>query len=143
MGAVSREHRLQRRVQFHETDLAGIVHFSRYFIYMEEAEHALWRDAGLTIAVPGDPIRFPRVAASFDFHAPLFFEDVFDVSIRIDVIGARTITYRCAIARGETRIATGEMTVACVDIKATPPHAVDIPAKITRALKIDDRVIDD
>ena len=39
--------RYTRRVQFSETDLAGIAHFSTYFRYMEEAEHALWRAAGL------------------------------------------------------------------------------------------------
>ena len=37
---------MTRRVQFHETDLAGLVHFSIFFRYMEEAEHALWRAAG-------------------------------------------------------------------------------------------------
>ena len=47
---MSSEFRLKRRVHFYETDAAGIVHFSTYFRYMEEAEHALWRDAGLTIA---------------------------------------------------------------------------------------------
>ena len=44
------EYRLRRRVQFYETDAAGIVHFSWFFRYMEEAEHALWREAGLSIA---------------------------------------------------------------------------------------------
>ncbi|HCE02754.1 MAG TPA: acyl-CoA thioesterase, partial [Acidobacteria bacterium] len=46
------EFRLTRRVQFYETDSAGIVHFSVFFRYMEEAEHAMWRAAGLSIAVP-------------------------------------------------------------------------------------------
>ena len=51
--------------------MAGLVHFSVFFRYMEEAEHALWRAAGLTIATVGEEFGFPRVAASFDFHAPL------------------------------------------------------------------------
>ena len=37
------EFRLGRRVQFYETDAAGIVHFSWYPRYMEEAEHAIDR----------------------------------------------------------------------------------------------------
>ena len=41
--------RYTRKVFFYETDLAGVVHFSCYFRYMEEAEHALWRAAGLTV----------------------------------------------------------------------------------------------
>jgi acyl-CoA thioesterase FadM len=52
-----------RRVQFAETDLAGIVHFSWYFRYIEEAEHALWRAAGLSISPPRAEMGWPRVAA--------------------------------------------------------------------------------
>src|SRR5262249_47928566 len=63
------EHRLRRRVHFYETDMAGLVHFSVFFRYMEEAEHALWRAAGLTIATVDEEFGFPRVSASFDFHA--------------------------------------------------------------------------
>ena len=55
------EYRLKRRVQFYETDMAGIVHFSWFFRYMEEAEHALWRAAGLSIAPPDSAIGWPRV----------------------------------------------------------------------------------
>ena len=32
------EYRLNRRVLFHETDMAGVVHFSYFLRYMEEAE---------------------------------------------------------------------------------------------------------
>src|SRR5438045_1259023 len=108
------EFRLQRRVQFYEVDSAGIVHFSWFFRYMEEAEHALWRDAGLSIATTGSEIGFPRVATSFDFHRPLRFEDEFDVRIRITAIRARSMSYTCAVTRGAERIATGALTIACV-----------------------------
>ena len=60
MVAIS-EFRLTRRVHFYETDSAGIVHFSVFFRYMEEAEHAMWRAEGLSIAVPGAAIVRPIV----------------------------------------------------------------------------------
>ena len=59
----------RRRVQFPETDATGIVHFTNFFKYMEEAEHAMWRAAGLSIAAPGAEIGWPRVAASFDYRS--------------------------------------------------------------------------
>ena len=74
--------RLRRRVQFYETDAAGIVHFSWFFRYMEEAEHALWREAGLSIHPPVSDIGWPRVAAACEFHRALKFEQEFDVTIR-------------------------------------------------------------
>jgi acyl-CoA thioester hydrolase len=108
------EHVLRRRVQFYELDSAGIVHFSWYFRYLEEAEHALWRAAGLSIAPPGAAVAFPRVSASFDYHRPLRFEDEFDIRIRITAIADKSIQYACTLYRGETHIATGAATIVCV-----------------------------
>src|SRR5262249_59491200 len=110
---VKGEHRLRRRVQFYETDLAGIVHFSWFFRYMEEAEHALWRDAGLSIAKAGEEQGFPRLAAHCDFHAPLRFEDEFEVWIRVAAVGRRTMRYAFLVTRGGARSATGTTTIAC------------------------------
>ena len=107
------EHRLRRRVQFYELDPAGIVHFSWYFRYMEEAEHALWREAGLSIAPPDAAVGFPRVAASFEYHKPLRFEEEFDIRIRVAAIGEKSIRYHCAIERDGVPIATGSATVVC------------------------------
>jgi acyl-CoA thioester hydrolase len=40
------EFRITRRVEFSETDMAGIVHFSNFFRYMETAEHAFFPVTG-------------------------------------------------------------------------------------------------
>lgn len=39
----------RRRVEFAETDMAGIAHFSSFIIYMEQAEHALLRSLGTSV----------------------------------------------------------------------------------------------
>ena len=109
--------RYRRRVQFAETDLAGIAHFAMLFRYMEEAEHALWRAAGMSIATAGENVGWPRVSASLDFRAPLHFEDEFEVVVTIEKISRSTIAYRHVIVRGETLIAEGTMTAVYVDKK--------------------------
>ena len=53
------DHRLRRRVHFYETDMAGFVHFSCFFRYMEEAEHALWRDGRAHDRTPRRGVRLP------------------------------------------------------------------------------------
>lgn len=107
----------RRRVQFAETDLAGIAHFAMLFRYMEEAEHALWRAAGLSIAKAGENVGWPRVAASLAFRAPLKFEDEFDVHVTIDEVSRSTISYRHILMLGATVIAEGTMTAVHVDKK--------------------------
>ena len=130
------EYRLKRRVQFYETDAAGIVHFSCYFRYLEEAEHAMWREAGLSIA--GRPgIGWPRVSASFEFHRPLKFEDEFELHLRIVGKDARTIRYEGVITSGETRIAVGSLAVRCVAKQpGEPMRSIDIPPEIDALFQI-------
>jgi len=130
------EHRYQRRVQFADTDMAGVVHFSWIAKYMEEAEHALWRAAGLSITPPDATLAFPRVAMSNDFAAPLHFEEEFEVHVRIDAISTRTIRYAHTITRGDTVIATGTMTAACVRKVPAPMRAVEIPPDIRERLAV-------
>lgn len=108
------EFRLTRRVQFHETDAAGIVHFSCFFRYMEEAEHGLWRAAGLSIAPPDARVGFPRVAASFDFLRPLRFEDEFEVLLEVTRKSAKSLSYRATITKDGDVAARGTLAVACV-----------------------------
>jgi acyl-CoA thioester hydrolase len=125
------EFRLRRRVQFYETDVAGIVHFSWFFRYMEEAEHALWREAGLSIHPPQSEIGWPRVSASCDFHRALRFEQEFDVYIRVTGVTKRTISYSCEMTQDGQKIATGSLKIACVR-KGTDGgmRSIDIPPEI-------------
>ena len=131
------EHRLTRRVQFHETDAAGVVHFSRYFVYVEEAEHALWRSAGLSIHPREADVGWPRVHASFDYHRALRFEEEFEAWIRIVAIDEKTISYVCTLSRGDTRIATGRLTIACATRQPNQPmRAAPIPPEVRSRLAV-------
>ena len=131
------EYRLTRRVQFYETDTAGIVHFSWFYRYMEEAEHALWREAGLSIAPHRSDLGFPRVSASFDFRRPLKFEDVFEVRLTIAEITAKTIRYTAEVTRDDVTMAVGSLTVACVrKVSGRPIEATVIPSTIASRFKV-------
>jgi 4-hydroxybenzoyl-CoA thioesterase/acyl-CoA thioester hydrolase len=99
-----------RRVQFAETDMAGIVHFSWYLRYMEEAEHALWRAAGLCIA--GDALHWPRASAHAEYRRPLRFEDEIDIEVRAG-LGRSRIQYAFDIQCRGAIVALGGMTSVC------------------------------
>ena len=127
------EYHYRRQVQFAETDLAGIVHFSWYFRYMEEAEHALWRAAGLSVA--GGGLHWPRVSAHCDYKQPLRFEEEIDVAVRA-AFGRRRMQYGFAVTRGETAICTGAMTSVCARIDESGAlQPIDIPADVIDRLR--------
>jgi YbgC/YbaW family acyl-CoA thioester hydrolase len=130
-GTPRSEYTLRRRVHFYEVDSAGIVHFSTYFRYMEEAEHALWRSAGMTIAEKKAGVGYPRVSASFDYHRPLRFEDEFDARIRIVSRTDKSMRYECVLTRGDEKIATGTQTILCVSVvEGQPMKAIPFPPDV-------------
>lgn len=125
----------RRRVQFAETDMAGIVHFSMYFRYMEEAEHALWRSVGLQIAPQDSRLGFPRVAASCDFKASLRFDEEFDVHVRVDAVGRRSIRYGFTLRRGQDILATGSMTSVSVEtVPGATARSIELPPEVAARL---------
>ena len=101
-------------MEFAETDAAGMVHFSVFFRYMEEAEHAVWRAAGLQIHQPESEITWPRIAANFDFKSPLRFQDEFEVQTEIAAVTRSTIQWAHVVMRGNVVIGTGTVTAVCV-----------------------------
>jgi acyl-CoA thioester hydrolase len=128
--------RYRRRVHFAETDMAGIVHFSVFLRYMEEAEHALWRAAGLVIARPGEMTGWPRVATTFDFRAPLRFEDEFEVEVRVGEATSRTLQYEFLLTLDGRPIGKGTVTTAFVSkIPGEPMKALELPADIVDRLR--------
>jgi YbgC/YbaW family acyl-CoA thioester hydrolase len=136
------EYRLQRRVQFYETDAAGIVHFSCYFRYMEEAEHAFWRAAGLSIAPLESEYGWPRVAVSCDYRSPLRFEDEFEVWIRIVAMSSKSIRYACVMALGDVVVARLTMTTVCVSKDpAGSFRAVSLPPVMHERFQVSPDVI--
>jgi acyl-CoA thioester hydrolase len=124
-----------RRVQFAETDLAGIAHFSAYFRFMEEAEHALWRSAGLSIGKAEETGGWPRVSAAFDYKSPLRFEDEFDVAIQLGTVTRRSLQYTFTITRGVTLVGTGTMTSVCTRRGEGRMQAVDLPPEVVDRLR--------
>jgi len=122
------EFTLRRRVQFHETDAAGTVHFSRYLLYMEEAEHAFWRAAGLSIAPLEADYGWPRAAVTCEYRAPLRFEDEFEIHIRIVAMTQKSMRYACVLTLGDVVVATLTMTTVCVAKRPDgPARSVPMP----------------
>jgi len=113
------EFKITRRVEFAETDLAGIMHFSNFFRFMETAEHAFFRALGFSIHTTqlDPPVGWPRVHAECDYKRPLKFEDEVEVHLLVKEIRAKTIEYgfvfRKLGAQAE-EVARGSLVVACV-----------------------------
>lgn len=123
-----------RRVEFRDTDAAGIMHFASIMGLMEEAEHEFLRHADLPLFREhhGGHISWPRVSAQCDFKSPARFEDAIDISVSVQRIGRRSVTYAFSLSCNGTLVAEGTMTSACCFVDDGKIESVDIPAD-TRA----------
>ena len=127
-----------RRVQFSDTDMAGIVHFANFYRFMEEAEHEMFRslDAKIVENQPdGLVVGWPRVRASCSFEAPAYYDDLIAIDIWITRIGVKLLTMSFKFRRGEIQIASGELkTVFCRFQRDGKFESIPIPAAFTDKL---------
>lgn len=112
---MAHEYRRVRRVEFAETDTAGIVHFSNYLRYMEETEHEFLRSLGLTVHPVRDAtdVGFPRLSARCEFQRPLRFEDEVEITLRVARKGRSSLTYHFLLESSGAPVARGEIVVVC------------------------------
>jgi len=123
--------RIKRRVEFHETDTAQIVHFSNFFRYMESAEVEFLRSRGLSVTMPwdGEHIGLPRVSATCDFFKPIRFDEEFEVAVTIERLGNKSVTYGFEFTRGSEVLAKGKVTSVCCRVgPANELEPIPIPA---------------
>ncbi|WP_437227061.1 acyl-CoA thioesterase [Planctomicrobium sp. SH661] len=106
----------RRRIEFSQTDMAGIVHFSNYYKWMEETEHDFFRSLGLSIMerqADGTYIGWPRVNANCHYQAPVHYDEIIEGRLKVERIGAKSLTFYIEFWRDETRVAWGRMKSAC------------------------------
>jgi len=136
------EFKATRRVEFSETDMAGIVHFSNFFRYMETVEHAFWRSLGTSVVMTqfDPPLGLPRVHASCDYRRPLRFEDTVEMHLRVVEKRARSLVFEIRFFRVDPgpreEVAVGKLIVACVQKNADGSlQAIPLPEALAAQIE--------
>jgi YbgC/YbaW family acyl-CoA thioester hydrolase len=119
----------RRRVAFSETDLAGIMHFSVFLRWMEDAEHAFYRSLGLSVhpsqqGFPDTETGWPRLKVSAEYRQPLQFEEEAEIEVLVAEMRSKAIRLVFHIWKhpdnpaSRSLAASGEFVV--VAVRATP-----------------------
>jgi acyl-CoA thioester hydrolase len=136
-NAMALRFKIQRMVEFKDTDMAGIVHFSNFFVYMEQVEHAFLRslDLGVVMEVEGSRISWPRVRAECNYRQSIRFEELIDIELYIQRIGNKSITYGFDFLKNQQVVADGLITaVCCILNSGKKPEPIPIPQVFIEAL---------
>ncbi len=131
------EFRTRRRIEFADTDLAGLVHFARFFVFMETAEHELLRALGNEVhrRWQGHDIGWPRVAASCRYVSAARFPEILDILVRVERKGRTSMTYRFDFEHEGSLIAVGRLTAVCCRLDGGDgPRPIPIPQDVVDRL---------
>lgn len=126
----------RRRVEFCDTDLAGMMHFSNFFRFMEFAEQEYLRARGLSVVgqASGVEFGFPRVAATCDYLKPARFEQTLDIAVTLKRVGTKSVTFEFNFRNGGASIARGTMTSVCCLVNHGAAQSMAIPEAYRAAL---------
>ena len=127
----------RRRVEFRDTDAAGIAHFSAFFFWMESAEHELLRSLGVRVVdrePEGVDASWPRVSASCEYASAVRFGDEIDIAVTV-AVGRSSATYAFSFSHAGRTVATGRVVaVRCLMHPDRKPEPVPISAEIVDRL---------
>lgn len=128
-----------RKVYWQDTDMAGIIHFTNYFRYMEEVEIEFLYSLGLdTLKIAHKyNVWRPRVSAQCDFKKTVSFGDELDIHIWVVKKGRSSLHYEIAFNHDGEEVAHGRLIVACVSKTADGKlEATPIPPIMNDALEV-------
>lgn len=135
--------RYHRLVEFADTDLAGIMHFSNFFRFVECAEHAFFRSLGFRVytANGSEHQGWPRLEVSCRYLKPVRFEQTLEVCLRVEEIRTNSLRYAFSIfvldAPEASPVATGSCSIVHVELDSSA-HEIrktPIPAGLREKLE--------
>jgi acyl-CoA thioester hydrolase len=121
--------RIRRRIEWMDTDAAGIYHWSTAFRLAEAAEAEMHTALGIADRTFGAT---PRVSVAAEFRRPLRFNDPVDVELVVQALGRSSVTYRLLIESDEGPAVEGRVTAVLVD--PDTGSALPWPADLRAAL---------
>jgi acyl-CoA thioester hydrolase len=111
---------LRRRIEWIDTDAAGIYHWTTAFRLAEAAEAALHTALGIAGRTFGVT---PRVGVSARFTRPLRFNDPVEVEFAVAALGRTSVRYAFVITGPDGPAVTGEVSACLIDRESGRPAA--------------------
>jgi acyl-CoA thioesterase FadM len=121
---------LERRVEWMDTDAAGIYHWTTAFRFAESAEAALHTALGIADVTFGAT---PRVHVEADFERALVFNEVVEVDLAVRAVGRTSVEYGLVITGGAGPAVAGTIKACFID--RSTRRAVPWPDEIRERLE--------
>ena len=126
----------RQRVRFGETDLQGVVYYANYLLFAEVGRGAYLRELGIVYErdLLANGVDFTIGEARVRYHAPLRFDDEYDIKVRVGQIRHSSWTLEYAIDRADGMHGADASTIQ-VMIDRKTGRATRIPAELREILE--------
>ncbi len=129
-----KEHTLELRVRYAETDQMGVVYYSNYLVWFEASRTEFFRKKGLDYnrIEKERQIYLPVTEAHCRYKSPLRYDDVFTVTTWLTDVGRSRLTFEYAVKKDGSIVATGHTKHVFIDTNGKP---IPIPQDIKERIK--------
>jgi acyl-CoA thioester hydrolase len=117
----------RQRVRFGETDLQGVVYYANYLLFAEVGRVAYLRELGIVYErdLLANGIDFTIGEARVRYHAPLRFDEEYDIKVRVGDMRHSSWTFEYVIDRADgTRCAEASTIQVMLDRKTGRPTRI-------------------
>lgn len=111
-----RQHEIELRVRYQETDPMGFLHHANYFAYFEIGRTELLRASGGNYRqMEADGVLVVVVKAECRFRSPARYDDLLRLRTTITRVTRAKIEHQYELFRDGQCLAVGNVTLACID----------------------------
>jgi len=111
-----REHEIEIRVRYQETDPMGLLHHANYFVYFEIGRTELLRASGGNYRrMEESGLLAVVVHAECRFRRPARYDDLLRLRTRVERVTAAKIEHEYTVTRDGETLATGRVKLALVN----------------------------
>ena len=116
---------MKKKIYYHDTDCGGVVYYSNYLKFLEEARTEFFAEKGFSIKeLAHDGVLFVVARQEIDYKSPAVYGDVLDIKTNIAEISAVKIIFEHQINNQDNQLITKATTIlVCVD-KNLKPSAI-------------------
>jgi YbgC/YbaW family acyl-CoA thioester hydrolase len=118
-----------------DLDGSGIVHFTTYARFLEEAENEFLAGLGFdSDGLRGLGVALARVHVEFDFYKPATAGEELKLRLHVAGVGAHSVRLRFVVTRGDEPVSLAAITSvsSCVDPAG---RSVPMPEGLSQALR--------
>ena len=109
------------RVIFGDTDQMGVVYYANFLRYFESARGGLLRAVGSSGRHMDElEVGFPVIEAHCRYRKPARYDDLLEIHLVVEQMGAARIRFGYQVRRGADHLAEGWTEHACCDPRGRP-----------------------